>query len=134
MLYRITPLEPNSIIKRDVFHKSHMEFRCGMIWKIGSLLTKIKPTFLSKYKANTGISIKDIAGAEINEVLKGKKIIQFSPSIPEDEQNELTEIFYEITRKYSGIYQDIFQDLGWKLVSSDFFIIGEIDIQEIKYQ
>jgi hypothetical protein len=111
-----------------------MEFRCGMIWKIGSLLTKIKPTFLSKYKANTGISIKDIAGAEINEVFKGKKIIQFSPTIPEDEQNELTEIFYEITRKYSGIYQDIFQDLGWKLVSSDFFIIGEIEIQEIKYQ
>ena len=132
MLYRITPLEPNSIIKRDTFLKPHMEFRCGMIWKIGSLITKIKPTFLKIYKPNTGIAIKDIPGAEISETYKGKKIIQFSTTIPEEEQNELTEIFYDISRKYSGIYQDIFQDLGWKLVSSDFFIIGKIEVRAIR--
>jgi len=79
MLYRITPLEPNSIIKRDTFLKPNMEFRCGMIWKIGSLLTKIKPSFLQIYNPNAGIAIKDIPGAEVSETYKGKKSFNSRP-------------------------------------------------------
>lgn len=134
MFYRIVPLEPNSIVKRDIFRKSTNEFSCGMIWKIGSILTKVKPTFLNRYSPKTGISIKEIEGADVSEIFKAKSIIQFPSTIPEEEQNELTEIFYGVSRKYSGIYQDIFQDLGWRFVSSDFFIIGEIEVRESRFQ
>jgi hypothetical protein len=48
----------------------------------------------------------------------------------EEEEIEISEIFYGITRKYSGTYQDILQDLGWKLASTQFLIYGELEVRE----
>jgi len=131
MFYRIVPLEPNSIVEQEIFHKSNFEIKCGTIWKIGSLITPIKPKFIKKYYPNDGLSIKNIDGAKISEIYKGKKVIRFSNNTPEEEEEELTEIFYGISKKYSGTYQDIFQDLGWKPISSDFLIYGELEIREV---
>ena len=41
------------------------------------------------------------------------------------------DIFYGISRKFSGSYQDIFQDLEWKLLKSETFIFGQLEIKEI---
>jgi hypothetical protein len=128
--YRIIPLEPNSIVKQECFIRSDLEFKCGIVWRIGSLVTKIKPAFLRKYNPNLGIAISEINGAEISEIYKGKKIIRFSNNISEDEEVEISEIFYGVTRKFSGTYQDIFQDLGWKLASTQFLIYGELEVRE----
>ena len=122
MYYRIIPLEPNSIVKQECFIRSDLEFKCGIVWRIGSLVTKIKPIFLKKYNPNLGIAI--------SEIYQGKKIIRFSNNISEDEEIEISEIFYEVTRKFSGTYQDIFQDLGWKLASTQFLIYGELEVRE----
>lgn len=110
--------------------RSDLEIKCGIVWRIGSLVTKIKPIFLKKYNPNLGIAISEINGAEISELYKGKKVIRFSNNISEDEEVEISEIFYEVTRKYSGTYQDIFQDLGWKLASTQFLIYGELEVRE----
>lgn len=130
MYYRIIPLEPNSIVKQECFMRSDLEIKCGIVWRIGSLVTKIKPIFLKKYNPNLGIAISEINGAEISEIYKGKKIIRFSNNISEDEEVEISEIFYGVTRKFSGTYQDIFQDLGWKLASTQFLIYGELEVRE----
>lgn len=130
MYYRIIPLEPNSIVKQECFIRSDLEIKCGIVWRIGSIVTKIKPAFLKKYNPNPGIAISEIDGAEISEIYKGKKIIRFSNNMSEDEEIEISEIFYGITRKYSGTYQDIFQDLGWRLASTQFLIYGELEVRE----
>jgi hypothetical protein len=130
MYYRIIPLEPNSIVKQECFIRSNSEIKCGIVWRIGSLVTKIKPIFLKRYTPSLGIPISEIDGAEISEIYKGKKIIRFSNNISEEEEIEISEIFYGVTRKYSGTYQDIFQDLGWKLASTQFLIYGELEVRE----
>ena len=61
-----------------------------------------------------------------------KKVIYFSQTVPEAMEEELTDIFYGISRKFSGPYQNIFQDLEWKLIRSESFIFGQLDIKEIK--
>jgi hypothetical protein len=131
MFYRIVPLEPRSIVEREIFHKTNMEIKCGLVWKLGAIITSVKPTFIKTYEPNLGIRIKDIDGAQISETFKSQKVIYFSETIPDDYQDELSEIFYGISKKYSGTYQDIFQDLGWKLTNRDSFIFGELGIREI---
>lgn len=130
MYYRIIPLEPNSIHKQECFIRSDLEIKCGIVWRIGSLVTKTKPVFLKKYQPALGIAISEINGAEISEIYKGNKVIRFSDNISEEEEQELSEIFYGVTRKYSGTYQEIFQDLEWKLVSTQFLVFGELEIRE----
>ena len=108
-----------------------MEIKCGLIWKIGAIITPVKPIFMKTYKPELGIRIKDIPGAQISEMYKSQKVIYFSETIPEDYQEELASIFHGINKKFSGTYQEIFQDLGWKLMSSESYIFGELGIREI---
>jgi hypothetical protein len=62
MDYQIIPLEIGSIVERQVFQSSNKEIKCGMVWKLGSVLTQIKPTFTKSYDPNIGICIQDIPG------------------------------------------------------------------------
>jgi hypothetical protein len=52
--------------------------------------------------------------------------------VPEALEQELSDIFYGISQKFSGPYQDVFQDLQWQWVSSETFLFGELEIKEIK--
>ena len=132
MQYQIIPLEIGSIVEREVFQKDHMEIKCGLVWKLGSVMTNYKPTFFKNYRPEIGICISDIKGATINETYNGEKVIYFSQTVPEAMEDELTDIFYGIARKFSGSYRDIFQDLEWKLVKSESFIFGELELKEIR--
>ncbi|HQR83376.1 MAG: hypothetical protein B7Y05_05390 [Polynucleobacter sp. 24-46-87] len=132
MQYQIIPLEIGSIVEREIFQKDNMEIKCGFVWKLGSLLTKYKPTFLKKYQPELGICIADIKGASISNTYNAEKVIYFSETVPEEMEEELTDIFYGISRKFSGTYQDIYQDLEWKLVSSESFIFGQLEVKELK--
>lgn len=131
MPYQIIPLEMGSIVEREVFKMGNMEIKCGLVWKLGSVLTNSKPTFIKKYQPEIGICIGDIKGARISETYSGEKVIYFSQTVPEAVEEELTDIFYGISRKFSGSYQDIFQDLGWQLLKSESFIFGQLEIKEI---
>jgi len=131
MQYQIIPLEIGSIVDREVFQRDNMEIKCGLVWKLGSVLTEYKPTFLKTYQPDVGICIVDIKGASISETYNAEKVIYFSQTVPEALEDELTDIFYGISRKFSGTYQDIFQDLEWKLVRSESFIFGELEVKEI---
>ena len=131
MDYQIIPLEIGSIVERHVFQSSNKEIKCGMVWKLGSVLTQIKPTFTKSYDPNIGICIQDIPGGRIGEIYSGEKVIYFSDTVLEDEQEELEEIFYESSRKYSKQYADIFHDLGWIEIGSESYIFGEIEVIEI---
>jgi hypothetical protein len=131
MQYQIIPLEIGSIVEREVFQKDNMEIKCGLVWKLGSVATKYKPTFLKNYHPDIGICIADIKGASISETYNGEKVIFFSQTVPEALEEELTDIFYGISRKFSGQYQDIFQDLEWQLVKSESFIFGQLELKEL---
>lgn len=131
MLYQIIPLELGSIVDREVFQKENMEIKCGLVWKLGSVVTNLKPTFINRYQPKVGICIEDIKGASISKTYNGEKVIYFSQTIPEALEEELTDIFYGISRKFSGPYQDIFQDLEWRLMKSETFIFGQLEIKEI---
>ena len=131
MDYQIIPLEIGSIVERHVFQSSNKEIKCGMVWKLGSVLTQIKPIFTKSYDPNVGICIQDIPGGTIGEIYGGEKVIYFSDTVPEDEQEELEEIFYESSRKYSKQYADVFHDLGWIEIGSESYIFGEIEVIEI---
>ena len=109
-----------------------MEIKCGLVWKLGSVVTNYKPSFIKNYDPDIGICIADIKGADISETYNGEKVIYFSQTVPEAMEEELTDIFYGISRKFSGPYQNIFQDLEWKLIRSESFIFGQLDIKEIK--
>ena len=58
-------------------------------------------------------------------------MIYFSQTVPEALEDELTDIFYGVSRKFSGLYQDIFQDLEWKLVRSESFMFGHLEVKEM---
>jgi hypothetical protein len=132
MRYQIIPLEMGSIVERQIFQKNTMEIKCGTVWKLGSILTTLKPSFGSSYDPNLGICIQDIPGGSIGETYGGEKVIYFSENISEDEQNELSDIFYGATKKYSKNYVDVFLDLDWKEISSESYIFGEIEIKEFR--
>ena len=131
MNYQIIPLEMGSIVERHVFQRDQKEIKCGMVWKLGSVVTNIKPKFISTYDPDIGICIQDIPGGTIGETYGGEKVIYFSDTVGEDEQEELTEIFYGGSKKYSKGYADVFQDLGWTEVSTESYIFGELEIKEL---
>jgi len=133
MQYQIIPLEIGSIVDREVFQRDNMEIKCGQVWKLGSVLTNSKPTFMKHYQPEVGICIADIKGAQISETYSSEKVIYFSQTVPEALEEELTDIFYGISRKFSGSYQDIFQDLEWRLIKSESFIFGQLEIKEIDH-
>jgi len=65
MYYQIIPLEMGSIVERDIFQQNNREIKCGKVWKLGSVITKIKPSFELDYDPSIGICIQDIHGCEI---------------------------------------------------------------------
>ncbi len=132
MQYQIIPLEMGSLVERHVFQQDNKEIKCGLVWKLGSVLTNIKPAFLKTYDPNIGICIQDIPGGTIGETYDGEKVIYFSDTVEDDEEEELSAIFYESSKKYSKNYADVFHDLGWIEVSKQSYIFGEIEIKEIK--
>ncbi|QWE31557.1 hypothetical protein [Polynucleobacter sp. Adler-ghost] len=131
MLYQIIPLEMGSLVQRHIFKKQNKEIKCGTVWKLGSIITTTKPKFISQYEPQVGMRIGDIPGAEISKTYDGEKVIYFSETIDEDEQDELTDIFYGKSKKFSGEYAHVFQDLGWKALEENTYIFGEIEIKEI---
>jgi hypothetical protein len=131
MDYQIIPLEIGSIVERHVFQSSNKEIKCGMVWKLGSVLTQIKPTFTKSYDPKIGICIQDIPGGSIGKIFGGEKVIYFSETVEEEEQEELTDIFYGSHKKYSKNYADVFHDFGWIEVGSESYIFGEIEVIEI---
>lgn len=131
MNYQIIPLEIGSLVERHVFKLGKKEIKCGMVWKLGSVLTNIKPKFIKTYDPDIGMCIQDIPGGTIGETYGGEKVIYFSETVPEDEQEELTDIFYGISKKYSKGYTDVFQDLGWIEVSAESYIFGELEVKEL---
>jgi len=133
MHYQIIPLEMGSLVERNIFQQSNKEIKCGMVWKLGSVVTDIKPTFTMNYDPNIGICIEDIPGGLISKTYGEEKVIYFSDTVEEDEQDELTDIFYQSSKKYSQDYRDVFHDLGWIQVSSESYIFGEIEIKELDF-
>ena len=131
MLYQIIPLEMGSLVQRHIFKKQNKEIKCGTVWKLGSIITTTKPKFISQYEPQVGMRIGDIPGAEISKTYDGEKVIYFSETIDENEQDELTDIFYGKSKKFSGEYAHVFQDLGWKALEENTYIFGEIEIKEI---
>jgi uncharacterized protein (DUF697 family) len=131
MNYQIIPLEMGSIVERHVFQRDNKEIKCGMVWKLGSVLTNIKPKFIKTYNPDIGICIEDIPGGAIGKTYGGEKVIYFSETVEQDEQDELTEIFYGNSKKYSASYEEVFEDLGWKAVSVSSYIFGELEIKEL---
>jgi len=131
MQYQIIPLEMGSLVERHVFQKDNKEIKCGLVWKLGSVITSVKPTFLKTYDPDIGICIQDISGGSIGETYEGEKVIYFSDTVEDEEEYELSEIFYASSKKYSKNYADVFHDLGWTEVSSESYIFGQIEIKEI---
>lgn len=134
MFYQIIPLEMGSLVERSIFQQENKEIKCGMVWKLGSVITKSKPTFIESYDPNLGICIQDIPGGVVGKTYGGEKVIYFSDTVDEIEQDELTDIFYQSNRKYSKNYTDVFHDLGWKQLSLEAYIFGELEIKEIRDQ
>jgi len=132
MHYQIIPLEMGSLVERQIFQQANKEIKCGMVWKLGSVLTSTKPSFIKSYDPNIGICIADIPGGEIRKTYGGEKVIYFSDTVNDDEQDELTDIFYQSNKKYSKNYVDVFHDLGWMEVSSESYIFGELEIKELR--
>lgn len=131
MQYQIIPLEMGSLVERHVFQKDNKEIKCGLVWKLGSVITSVKPAFLKTYDPDIGICIQDIPGGSIGETYEGEKVIYFSDTVEDEEEYELSEIFYASSKKYSKNYADVYHDLGWTEVSSESYIFGEIEIKEI---
>ena len=132
MQYQIIPLEMGSIVERQIFQQNNKEIKCGKVWKLGSVLTNIRPNFIKTYNPNIGICIEDIPGGEISKTYGGEQVIYFSETVDEDEQDELTDIFYQSSKKYSKNYVAAFHDLGWKEISSESYIFGELEIKELR--
>lgn len=77
MQYQIIPLEMGSIVSRDIFQAHDMEIKCGLVWKLGSVLTNHKPNFIKDYHPDIGICLADIKGASISKTYDGQPVIFF---------------------------------------------------------
>lgn len=128
MKYEIIPLELGSIVEREIYQKGNKEIKCGVVWKLGSVATRIKPRFMKNYHPDIGMCIQDIPGAFIESTYGPEKVIFFSETIDVQEEQELREIFYGQSPKYSNYYEDVFVDLGWKLRKIESFIFGELQL------
>lgn len=128
MKYEIIPLELGSIVEREIYQKGNKEIKCGVVWKLGSVATRIKPRFMKNYHPDIGMCIQDIPGAFIESTYGPEKVIFFSATIDVQEEQELREIFYGQSPKYSNYYEDVFVDLGWKLRKIESFIFGELQL------
>jgi autotransporter-associated beta strand protein len=71
MQYQIIPLEMGSIVSRDIFQTGNMEIKCGLVWKLGSVITDQKPSFIRNYHPDIGICLADIKGASISKTYDG---------------------------------------------------------------
>lgn len=49
MKYEIIPLELGSIVEREIYQKGNKQIKCGIVWKLGSVATQIKPKFIRIY-------------------------------------------------------------------------------------
>ena len=67
MQYQIIPLEIGSLVERYIFQQKNKEIKCGKVWKLGSVLTSIKPNFIDDYDPNLGICIENIPGGQISQ-------------------------------------------------------------------
>ena len=132
MQYQIIPLEIGSLVERYIFQQKNKEIKCGKVWKLGSVLTSIKPNFIDDYDPNLGICIENIPGGQISQTYGGEKVIYFSETIDDEEQDELTDIFYQSSKKYAKNFSDVYHDLGWKQVSFNTYIFGELEIKELR--
>ena len=83
---------------------------------------------MKNYHPDTGKCIQDIPGAFIESTYGPEKVIFFSETIDVQEEQELREIFYGQSPKYSNYYEDVFVDLGWKLRKIESFIFGELQL------
>lgn len=131
MKFEIIPLELGSIVEREIYKKGNKEIKCGVVWRLGSIATKIKPKFVKDYNPDIGICIQDIPGAFIESTYGPEKVIFFSETIDPQEQKELNEIFHGLSPKYSNYYEDVFADLGWKLLNIESFIFGELEMVQV---
>ncbi|MBU3594958.1 hypothetical protein ICN10_00910 [Polynucleobacter sp. 86C-FISCH] len=131
MHYQIIPLEMGSLVERNIFQQENKEIKCGTVWKLGSVITTIKPVFLKAYDPNIGICIEDIPGGALEKTYGEEKVIYFSDTVQEDEQDELTDIFYQSSRKFSKSYEDVYCDLGWRKINSESYIFGELEIKAL---
>lgn len=131
MKFEIIPLELGSIVEREIYQKGNKEIKCGVVWKLGSVATKIKPKFMRSYHPDIGICVQDVPGAFIESTYGPEKVIFFSETIDAQEEQELSEIFHGISPKYSNYYEDVFVDLGWKLLKTESFIFGELEVIQV---
>ena len=131
MKYQIIPMELGSIVEREVYQKSNKEIKCGVVWKLGSIATEIKPKFLRTYRPDIGMCIQDIPGAYIDSTYNPEKVIFFSTTVDPQEEQELVEIFHGTSPKFTDSYEAVFEDLGWKLVKLESFIFGELEMVQV---
>ena len=74
MISELITLELSSIVEREVYQKGNKEMRCGIVWKLGSVVTKIKPNFINNYLPDIGICIQDISRGFLESTYRPEKI------------------------------------------------------------
>ncbi len=124
MSYLISPKNDFCYLDRAIFQKNQESFRCGVIWKKGSIHMDNEPRFLELYDPNIGIALSKIGQKySIEEYLEGERFIYFSNSMGAEERGRLADIYLNDFDSY-----EIFNELGWHELNNDNFMFGELEV------
>ena len=126
MTFKITPKSEFHITERMTYRKENKEIHCGFLWKTGSFLIEHPPNFLADYDPSVGISVDAQDYSEVRLSDEGQKLIYFSETTPNNEQEVLTTLFNN--SKTTDDFDIGFQHKGWQLVDADIVMWGELEI------
>ena len=126
MTFKISPKSEFHITERMTYRKDNKEINCGFLWKSGSFLVKHPPNFLAEYEPDIGISVGAHDFSEVILSDEGQKLIYFSETTPNAEQDSLADIFSN--SKTTDDFDIGFQHKGWQLVDIDFVMWCELAI------
>lgn len=128
MAYKITPKDANHITERMTYEKDNKQFHCGFLWKTGSFHIEKQPTFLESYEREIGVSVNSYDFSEVSLSSDGEKLIYFSETTPQEEQDLLLAIFNN--SKTIDDFDIAYQHKGWQLVEADIVMWGELELTE----
>jgi hypothetical protein len=129
MTFKITPKSEFHVTERMTYRKDNKEINCGFLWKNGSFLIENPPNFLADYDPAVGISVGAHDFSEIRLSDEGQKLIYFSETTPDAEQENLVDIFNN--SKTTDDFDIGFQHKGWQLVDIDIVMWGELAITSV---
>jgi hypothetical protein len=121
--YKISTKEKNQIVETEFYFKDVHQVKINMAYRSGWVITTDK-VILNSYNPKVGIDVQSLE-LEDHSFDDGRgDDIEFPDTLPEEEKDRLTNIYYEFGTE--GL-----EDEGWEHDDTEVWFFGELQIEKI---